>query len=243
MNSLILCEGHTDAILLSYYLSRVSGWTYARKGPKGLRIQAEDQTAGESAEWYRREEDYLLICAVGSKDRFGYFFRERIQAPLTVSEAFAKIALVLDCDEETEEEIAERIRVSMPLIASAAQCGEWIPHTYQNGYGQDRTLDFLLLIIPQGCQGALETLLLNAISEREYDRNIVEKSRDYVDAIAPEAAEYIGKRRLVIKAYLGVTWAIQWPQKVFYRIDEQIRSVPWEKSGLLRDTFLRLLEL
>ena len=40
MNSLILCEGATDAILLSYFLEKVSGWTYSAKAPDGLNIRS-----------------------------------------------------------------------------------------------------------------------------------------------------------------------------------------------------------
>ena len=29
MNKLILCEGETDAVLLSYYLEKLAGWTYS----------------------------------------------------------------------------------------------------------------------------------------------------------------------------------------------------------------------
>ena len=34
MKKMILCEGQTDAILLSYYLGKVSGWEFCRKPPK-----------------------------------------------------------------------------------------------------------------------------------------------------------------------------------------------------------------
>ena len=57
MKSLILCEGKSDAILLSYYLGRTCGWSSAEP-PKGFSIEAEEQK-GESAYWYTKEEKYL----------------------------------------------------------------------------------------------------------------------------------------------------------------------------------------
>lgn len=36
MNNLILCEGETDAILLSYYLQRTCGWSFVKKSPPGI---------------------------------------------------------------------------------------------------------------------------------------------------------------------------------------------------------------
>lgn len=244
MRNLILCEGHTDAILLSYYLCKTGGWNYSRKSPPGFRIQADDRH-GESAEWYRRGDDWLLISAVGSKDSFGRFFHERIEEILIRSgdEAFSRITLMLDRDDASEAELTETVRRQIPLVAGKARCGEWVEQEYQDGYRQPRKLRFLLLAIPESSQGALENVLLDAISEDAYDANIVHKSREFVDLIAPEASRYLGKRRLISKACLGVTWAIQSPQKVFKMIDEQLRGTPWEKSETLRQTFARLLEI
>lgn len=75
MNKVILCEGETDAILLSYYLGKVAGWKYSRKGPENLNIQAD--TSNQSVNWYKNNENFLLICAVGGKDNFKNFFDKK----------------------------------------------------------------------------------------------------------------------------------------------------------------------
>ena len=244
MKSLILCEGETDAILLSYYLPRTCGWNFVKKSPPGVNLKA-DRVHGESANWYRRGGDDLLICAVGSKDRVRCFFDEKIAPPLKSSSGtvFSKIALMVDHDDEAEVEIVRRIQKELPIVAQNAEQNAWVTHEYENGYHETQQLDFLLLIIPKDREGALETLLLDAISEDPYDKNIVDRSKVFVDGIAPEAGRYLGKRRLVLKAYLGVTWAVQSPQKVFQFIDAQLRDTPWEQSEILRETFEKLLEI
>ena len=52
MNKLILCEGETDAILLSYYLEKAAGWNYSSKPPQNLSIQTTAQN--ETVNWYKR---------------------------------------------------------------------------------------------------------------------------------------------------------------------------------------------
>ena len=242
MNKLILCEGKTDAILLSYYLIHKCGWQYSNKSPKGLGIK-EDKESGESVSWYQKDGDYLLICAVGSKNRFKQFFDEKIRPPLETSGAFSRIALIIDRDEEQVEEVEASIRRDLPFVAAKAKNDQWVQHSYLDSYKEEKYVDFLLLAVPHKQQGAMETLLLDAISEDEYDGNIAEKSRLFVDNIAPEAKRYIGKRRLILKAYLGVTWAIQSPQKVFDFIDEQLRMVKWEKSKVLEQCFAHVCEI
>lgn len=240
MNKLILCEGKTDAILLSYYLGCVQKWTPCKRGPKGFQISV-DEKSGESAYWYQQGEDYLLICGVGGKDNFGRFFAGKIQAAILDAQVFSKVALVMDRDDRQEEEItAEVFRNFSPAVTQAKQ-NLWVENTYQDGFGQKQTLSFLLLIIPTDQQGALETLLLEAISEDPYDGEIVTRSSAFVDEISPYAERYIGQARLKLKARLGVTWAIQSPGKEFHFIDEQIRSVQWERSDILAKCFSQLV--
>lgn len=117
----------------------------------------------------------------------------------------------------------------------------WIDNSYQDSFGQQQILSFLLLIIPTEQQGALETLLLNAISEDPYDQEIVTRSSNFVTEIAPYAKRYIGHARLELKARLGVTWAIQSPGKEFCFLDQQIRFVEWERSQVLKECFSQLI--
>ena len=238
MSKLILCEGKTDAILLSYYLEKTCGWTH-KNAPKGLDIKAVEEK-DESVYWYCKKDEQLLICGVGGKDNFGNFFREKIQSPIVDSNAFSKIAVVTDRDNRAEESIINSLNESFKPIIGNIENDKWVSNSYKNSYEQTRPIDFLLVIIPSDKEGALENLLLDAISEEDYDGAIVNKCKTYVDDIQTIATKYLSKNRLKLKAYLGVTWAIQYPEKVFSFIDEQIRSVKWEDSKVLADCFNQL---
>ena len=85
--------------------------------------------------------------------------------------------------------------------------------------------------------------MLDAIAEDAYDKNIVDKTEVFVKQMRKEAAKYISSNRLQLKAHLGITWAIQYPEKVFSVIDEQIKGVRWEQSETLEQCFGMLREL
>lgn len=235
MNSLILCEGATDAILLSYYLKKVSGWNYSKKGPSGLTIgsSAENQTIN----WYKRENDYLLICGVGGKDNFKTFFLKTLQKPIVHAGAFEKIAVITDRDERDAEEIKDSIKSAFDGMFPSIEDRNWELNKSSDPYGMEIERELLLLIIPEAHAGALETVMLDAISEKEYDRNIVDLCKKFVAEMRSEASKYISSSRLQLKAELGVTWAIQYPEKVFSLINEVIESVPWESFDTLRECF------
>lgn len=120
---------------------------------------------------------------------------------------------------------------------------KWCENSYRNAFGIKKNLRLLLVIIPREHAGALENIMLSAISEDPYDRNIVDKTASFVQQIRREADKYISTERLQLKAHLGVTWAVQFPEKVFSTIDEQINSVRWEEYETLEKCFGILNEL
>ena len=242
MNKLILCEGKSDVVLLSYYLGKMCNWEVAKKGPAQLKVKYDEQ-CGEYGCWYRRGDDYLFICGVGGKDRFGSFFQTRLLHAITDSSSFTHIAFVTDRDDRDAEDIAAQLQSWLAPIEAAPLQNEWTSVDYQDGFGLRQELQLLMLIIPTDHEGALETVLMDAISEDPYDQKIVERSKQFVTEMEPIADRYLHKARLRLKAQLSVTWAIQSPEKEFHFIDEQIRAVPWECSETLKRCFASLLEL
>lgn len=240
MNKLILCEGATDAILLSYYLEHCAGWKFSRRAPANLNIKADEN---ETASWYQKGSDYLLICAVGGKDNFRHFFKKRIISPLFASDAFGKIAVVTDRDQRDITEIESAIGSAFGSIHPAVKNNCWISAHYHNYYGDPREISILLVVIPNEHEGALETVMLDAISEDPYDKNIVTSARAFTYMMKEEANRYISSERLRLKAQLGITWAVQYPEKVFSLIDEQIRGVKWEEYQSISTCFSKLIEI
>lgn len=241
MNSLILCEGSTDAILLSYYLNKTAGWQYCRKAPDHLHIKPSE--LNQSVSWYQRDQDRLLICGVGGKDNMSSFFKEKIARPIINADAFSKLVLILDRDSSTIEAIQKNASQLFSPIVTRMKNDEWIENTYINAFQIQNNISCLLLTVPQKQQGALETLILKSIAEDPYDAEIVRKAGIFVKEMRQTASRYLSNDRMLLKAHLGVTWAVQYPQKTFSLIDEQIRSVPWEKSAVLRNCFRQLENL
>lgn len=241
MNKLILCEGKTDAILLSYYLERTAGWKHVNKGPKDLSIHRSN--VNEAINWYKKNNDYLLICGVGGRDNFGNFFNERIKIPLVTTNAFEKIAILIDRDDRGIDKICESLSKDMSGFFVDIKDRKWCDNVYQDAFRMKKIVQVLMIVIPKEHLGALENVMLSAISEDPYDKNIVDKTGLFVQKMRMEADKYISTERLQLKAHLGVTWAVQFPEKVFSKIDEQIKSVNWEKYEILNDCFGMLRDI
>ncbi len=241
MNKLILCEGATDAILLSYYLEKTAEWRFCHKAPKDLQIKPDG--IEESVNWYERGDDRLLICGVGGKDRVKSFFINKILSSVIYTDSFEKIALVLDRDDKDISSIEAHASSVFAPIVTLVENNVWVDNMYKNGFNQDKTIKMLLVAIPEEHQGALETVLLDAVAEDPYDAHIVEMVEAFVRQMRKDASKYINSDRKELKAKLGVTWAVQYPEKVFKLINEQIKSVEWEKSEVLKKCFSELVKI
>lgn len=241
MSSLILCEGLTDAAFLSCYLERVSGWKYSGKSPENLDIKEKEHN--ESVEWYQKDDENLLICGVGGKDNLGSFFNSRIYPPLVRVNAFGKIVFITDRDDRTVDEIEKALVESVEGCITSLCDREWRSNVYVDGYGLEHCVDVLLLVIPKAYAGALESIMLESIAEDPYDKNIVDKAAVFAQQMRFEADKYIKSSRLQLKAQLGITWAVQSPDRTFKTISQRIKSVQWEKYDVLRECFAMLSDI
>ncbi len=244
MNSIILCEGRTDAILLSYYLGKVYGWNYSKKGPKEyIKIEADQN---QEINWYKKDNDYLMIFGVGGKDNFKNVIDNYVSQILQnypQESSFKNIVIVADKDSAEISEIEKLHTEWLSPYAKQVVNSQWLENSYEDNFGNTHEIRTLSIIIPADKQGALETTLLDAISEEEYDKTIVGKCKEFVGDVRTVASRYIKTDRLALKAHLATVFAVLSPEKVFSQLDVIIKEVPWERSQILMECFETLKEL
>ena len=245
MRIAVLCEGKTDAILLSYLLNKKSGWTHTVNGPDEISIKSNDIN-DESVNWYKRNEDFLLICGVGGKDKFKSFFSDLLSEIIlnyTDEMSFDKLVYIIDRDENDLDDMKQKIINDLQPICSNIIVGKWTANSFINKFDARKEIEILGLIIPPDQVGALETTMLIALSENAYDKNIVDKSIVFVDDIKLDASKYIGTKRMQLKAKLSTVFAIISPQRVFSKIDKLIKSIDWEKYDHIISLFGELINI
>ncbi|MBP5551249.1 MAG: hypothetical protein J6X93_04295 [Bacilli bacterium] len=247
MNSLVLCEGKTDAILLSYVLINQYGYKPFKdeNGDKKNLTPIFNSNLNEYAYWYKNNNSFVLICSVDGCDNISEFFSKYI-IPIQKNDyknenIFEKIVIIRDKDDKTNEEIEEVI-LSKTNISFLSN--KWEKVCIETKFDNINSF-FLtyLLIIPIEHSGALEDVVLTAFSEDDNKKIIVEKSCKFIDDIKQDASTYLVSRRLISKAKLGVTLAIMSPEKVFHFIDEMLKNIDWTKYNTIMTTFNVLSEL
>jgi len=253
MKNIILCEGKTDSILLSYYLGKVVGWNFNKKLTKRIALPIRNWE-NEEVNVYTKGEDELIIWAVGGQRNFDYAITQIIKVN-RISEkehAYKKVIIIRDRDVIEDEQIvlkeiqdvfnANHISIEITIN------NNWSSSEYVNEYNEKEQtkekneIKVLPIIIPFDKAGALETFILDAICEiGEEESHIVGKSREFISSFS--LTKYLNTQRLKVKGELAVALGTLFPQKTFTPIDSMLKNINWEEYKTIQQGFKKLEEI
>lgn len=240
MRTLVMCEGKTDAVLMSYLLTNVSEWIPVRSRKFPHQISYEEKF-GEYIYWYKKDERYLMIASVGGKDNFGSFYNgkiKQIQVNEVTDKLFTNVICVIDRDNETTEQIINNLKDQTGLNFKN---DEWVKNAFNNNFKQEVEINVGSIIIPNNKSGALEKVLINGMAEMNHE-SLINDAKMYVEK-CKETGNYLKKARDTPKAHLGSVFAILSPEKVFSFIDEIINDINWEESQEVIAQYKLLVDL
>ena len=238
--SLILCEGETDQALIGSYLEATAGWAYLKK-------TSDYPFQGERICAYKKDESNALgIWQVGGND----FSRaiDMILKGAKKDEVVDNIAVVTDHDDLDAEQ--NRLQAILNIFSSSLEIealtkehylNKWSPISYNNVFGSS-VIQFCYLLVPLEETGALETFMMNSLSEQNAENNnVILQAKAFVREFSSEI--YLRERREKVKAELGVSLSVFSPDRVFTTMKELIDSVSWGDFTTAHEQFKRLHEL
>lgn len=245
MNSLILCEGKTDCVLLQYYLEKVHSWKY--KGKSGIKIEN-----GCWSNCFTKDGHILNIAETKGCSRLveGLIYaitRNENAAPGNNEDFLDKIIIFTDNDEEKTEadlirDIYSKLTVTSASFAEPIQKGVWNKGTL-NAIEGIKNFELFIMFIPFSESGALETYLLNCVGNNDnYDKTIIDKGNVFVENVDPNA-KYLHQRRLKTKAKFDVYFSVRTAANQFSERQDILKSVAWENYDTIRTDFKIFSEL
>ena len=140
MNSIILCEGSSDFVLLQYYMRTVYGWTDER-------TQNIRSDSIKRSRTLKKDENLLTIGGCGGCSKIIPAFEKILQrnSISAVGEAFDKVVIITDRDEVGTEEFIKKINTSVQkyqlMMKGDIKNNTWLSCEYQNGHGKKQCPD------------------------------------------------------------------------------------------------------
>ena len=247
MNSVLLCEGSTDYVLLQYYMRKAYFWEDDRNRQEGIFKIENDQ---ESRKLFCGEH-ILTVASAGGCSKLKKGLEQALNRNRFASgshSVFDHIVMITDRDEiGTEEEFVREVREVFSRLSvchTEEICNNrWIKCEMKNDMGEMLSFSFLLMVVPFEEEGAMETFLLNAIArENKYDKSMIEACNEFVERVDPER-RYLSGRRLVTKAKFDAYFSIRTAASQFRERQNILKGIKWEEYTVLQEAFQLLAVL
>lgn len=250
MNGIVLCEGETDQILLNTYFGHRYGFKYVRNASKSIPLNKNSWT------YARSNGDLVQISSVGGKDNFTKTLEQILKRNSinTTSEAcFDYVAVMMDHDSDNEvQDMIERFHQVFQRYSQEihSQYERWTCWEQKTEFDEIKPIYFLLIPIPNDGEGALETFLLHALTEKRENTYLVQESNAFVAKLTEELHRQkleghkecvpegvLASRRSQIKAPLAVYFGVVNPERTFTKFDDILNSIDWSTYESIQTGF------
>ena len=239
MNSVLICEGPTDFVLLQYYMRKVHAWEDA--GRRGSIIYANNRSRD-----FIRGNDILTIMSSGGCSNLVNAFENVLiknqESRQNPNEVINKVAIITDHDEiGTESSFIEKINSKLneynATPSPAISNNKWTKISMNTSTGIQINFELLVMVIPFAETGALETFLLNAVSASDpYDAQIITKGKAFVQNADPQS-KYLTKRCYKTKAEFDAYFCIRTASEQFTERQNILKGIPWEDYPKIQEDF------
>lgn len=244
MNTIILCEGFDDAYILGYYLHKTNGWVRVDSPnfPENYKFPKVNKR-NQGIEYYEKGHNKLAIWSVGGNESydkaFKFIARTNAEHPdIGISNLF----VLSDRDDLSIEERLSNISTTLAkyeISISRLLNNEPTVYTYSIE-DESYELNIIPIVIPFDDEGALETILMNAIKEStDEDGFIVNQAYRYVEDIKQNriVTSYLQKSRLILKAKFSSVISITNPDRSTTTFNNLLMSHDWERSKSIKMHF------
>ena len=241
MNSIILCEGRDDLWFIAYYLNKTNGWTPCNRPGKFFPYKISPLSEKQSVEFFSKNEDCVAIWSVSGKDAIPFAIStilDKLVADLPMKGP-ESIVLVRDKDNDDEKDVLTSFEECFSKKVHLNNTKNCVYHDIVDD--EDVNINITPLIIPFDRNGAIETLLLNAIRESSDEGEIIaNEAETYIDrllAFPNVGKSYLKKDRLILKARYSAAVAVTNPDHSTALFQGMVMSCPWEKSEYVKRHF------
>ena len=232
MTELVLVEGVSDVQLISYYLQNAYGWKHERDNMLGIDPLDEH----EHIECLSKNGNQVVLCGVGGNGKFAYFVEQHRINYMVVEKDISSLMVVTDRDEATDSKIRNQINSALEQIS--VESNRWKENVIQDSFGQAKSINTYLLIIPANEKGALERVIIDALNDIPEETALMGEVEQFIDALKAELVPDLKHTNNANKATVGTFFSVRYPKKAMRSFGVFISKIDWSKSASLNQLFL-----
>ena len=186
-NSCVICEGNTESVLIQYYLRKAFEWTDCPKDQVDNLFRFNNNDSRKLL----KPGKTVTISETGGVSFFTEALRKvLVYQKVSIDEYFERIIIFTDHDESDtsarwHDTILELLQTENVTIKK--DTADSFICELESDSNNNISFEIDTVIVPFDEEGALETFLLNSVSEKDsYDAEIIRKGNNFVEAVDAE---------------------------------------------------------
>lgn len=232
MTELILVEGVSDVQLISYYLQNVYGWKYEKNNVLGITLFDER----EHLENLSKDGNNVVLCGVGGNGKFAHFVSTHQIYNMLREKDIASLMVVTDRDESPTIKIVRDVQKALREQLNVRASG-WVKNQITDSFGQPKSVDTYLLIVPINERGAIEKVIIDALLDNPQEKELITEVTNFIDGLDREKAPELNANNKVNKAKVGTFFSIRFPKETMRSFSIYVSKIDWSKSPSLEALF------
>lgn len=235
MKSIILCEGTTDVLMIQFVLQYKYGWSY-----NGFE---ENKVSNRLVKRELKKNTHLVeIVSCGGimniptqmqkiKDKMEFATRQE--------EFYDNIIIMIDHDStESNELFLKKLNSKIETKIKENELGRNVEWTIKNDtLGKKIGIMLHIESIPQENTGAIESIMLEALSTDELESGLVDKCKKFINEVSHEQDRYLQKTSRIPKAVFNTYFAIRTPEEKYDERAKVLKAYDWENNQVLEQSF------
>ena len=190
----------------------------------------------EHIENLAKENSQLILCGVGGNGKFASFVEKHRVNTMLIEKDIASLMIITDRDEDTDGKIARKIKKTLDGLT--IMVGQWTSNDITDSFGQSKTINTYLLVIPADENGALERVIINALKDIPEESNLIKEVTTFIDSLKAEIVPELIQTNKSDKATVGTFFSVKNPQNAMRSFVTFISKIDWSSSESLKQLFL-----
>lgn len=235
MRTVILCEGTTDLIMLQFLLQYKYGWRY-----KGF-IENTESNRLVVRKLERENGDSIELKSCGGISNIPEKLSELKDSnenATKAEEVIQRIIVMFDHDTvKSPEEFLASMNDKIGTDFKDDIFGKYVDWNMQDAFEDMISVKLLLLFVPAGETGAIETVMLNALNTDKIEEDLIISSEKFIDFVIKQQDRYLQKKSRWKKAIFNTYFVIRAPEEKYDERAKILSAYDWKGNEVLEKSF------
>ncbi|MCU6688700.1 hypothetical protein OCV62_01630 [Gallintestinimicrobium propionicum] len=234
MRAVILCEGTTDLLMIQYVLQYRYDWEYEGFWENSVTNKLLKKTLKKDGSNIEIQScggiTNIPIKMKSIKDQLEYVTRKE--------EFIDKVIILIDHDTiDSNREFIEQINENLGtqfVEEDINSNSKWIINNFVLGQCQ---VDLFFKCLPENETGAIEKIMLEALTTDEVEENLIKDSNDFITEMAQKQNRYLRKKSRISKAVFNTYFAIRIPEEKYDERARILKAYDWKNNETINKNF------